>query len=238
VGKRFSGQYRLKKVTHTIDDHGYRTRFEVSQRDGTGLLPLLRKKIAELAPPNEVKTVDGVAVAKVTNNVDPEARGRVKLSFPWFSDDYESDWTRCATPMAGSGVGTYFLPDVGDEVLVAFTQGDFNAPVVLGGLWNGVARPPLTVPNPRNLVRLIKTKAGHTITIDELQGIVIKDQAGNTITLDSKTGKIQITSGLAGVTIEGGRWAQPGWAMRSRRRPQWPRGLLPSTRPSTPWGSR
>ncbi|HKI33539.1 MAG TPA: phage baseplate assembly protein V [Gemmataceae bacterium] len=188
VGKRFSGQYRLKKVTHTIDDHGYRTRFEVSQRDGTGLLPLLRKKIVEMPPPNEAKTVDGVAVAKVTNNVDPEARGRVKLSFPWFSDDYESDWTRCATPMAGSGVGAYFLPDVGDEVLVAFTQGDFNSPVVLGGLWNGVARPPLTLPNPRNLVRLIKTKAGSTITIDDTPGagkIEVKNAGGTSVTLNA-----------------------------------------------------
>jgi phage protein D/phage baseplate assembly protein gpV len=188
VGKRFSGAYKLKKVTHLIDENGYRTSFEVSQRGGTSLLQLLRKNISELPPPNVDERIEGVAVGKVTNNVDPEMRGRVKLMFPWFADDYESDWSRCATPMAGSQVGMYFLPDIGDEVLVSFDHGNFNSPIVVGSLWNGIARPPLLTPDPKNFKRIIKTNAGNTVTLDDTPvtgKIEIKNASGASVTLNA-----------------------------------------------------
>ena len=68
--------------------------------------------------------VSGVVVGVVTNNQDPEGMGRVKVKFPWLSDEDESNWARVAAPMAGKERGFYFLPEVEDEVLVAFEHGD------------------------------------------------------------------------------------------------------------------
>jgi uncharacterized protein involved in type VI secretion and phage assembly len=72
---------------------------------------------------------------------DPEERCRVKLKFPWLSADYESDWVRTVQPGAGKQRGAVVLPEVSDEVLVAFDQGDMRRPYVVGGLHNGVDKP-------------------------------------------------------------------------------------------------
>ncbi len=85
----------------------------------------------------------GVVVGIVTNNQDPDKLGRVKVKFPWLSDGEESYWARVAVPMAGAARGTYVLPDVEDEVLVAFDRGDMAVPYIIGGLWNGKDKPPM-----------------------------------------------------------------------------------------------
>jgi phage protein D/phage baseplate assembly protein gpV len=196
LGKRFSGSYRLKHVTHTMDGSGYRTSFEVTQRAGAHLLPTLRKSIAETPSPNKEPPIFGVVVGKVSDNVDKMGLGRVKLTFPWLSDSHESDWARCATPMAGSGTGTYFLPDVGDEVLVAFQHGDIKKPVVLGSLWNGLHQPPLKHLDRLNRLRQIKTKSGHTLTFDDTPGaeqIEIKHKLGSFLTMKAD-GSVNISA--------------------------------------------
>jgi phage protein D len=189
VGKRFSGMYRLRKVTHTIDDNGYRVAFEVSQRGNTALLPMLRKSLQERPSPTQRERFYGVAVAKVeANHVDPTEgppMARVKVSFPWLSDKVESGFARCTAPSAGDGTGIYFLPEVGDEVLVAFEHGDLGKPVIIGSLWNGKRMPPESNIDGLNRIRTIKTK-GHTIVLDDTKGmekIQIKDAAGSEITL-------------------------------------------------------
>jgi phage protein D/phage baseplate assembly protein gpV len=196
IGKRFSGMYRLKRVTHTMDGSGYRTAFEVTQRAGSNLLPLLRKTVSESPAPDRQEPNYGVVIGKVKDNSDPLQLGRVTLTFPWFSDNHESAWARCATPMSGPLRGMYFLPDQGDEVLVAFQHGDFKKPVVIGSLWNGQARPPLNNADRQNRIRQIKTK-GHTITLDDSPGaeqIEIKDKGGSTIAMAS-TGAVTISAG-------------------------------------------
>lgn len=86
----------------------------------------------------------GVVVAIVTNNRDPEKLGRLKVRFPWLSDVNESAWARLCTPLAGKGRGFYYLPEIDDEVLVAFEFGDINRPIILGSLWTGEHIPPGT----------------------------------------------------------------------------------------------
>ncbi|MCM0593896.1 MAG: phage baseplate assembly protein V [Gloeotrichia echinulata DEX184] len=107
----------------------------------------------------------GVVIGIVTNNQDPEKFGRVKVKFPWLSDDDESYWARIATPMAGKQMGIYFLPEVNDEVLVIFEQGDVRFPYIIGSLWNGKDIPPLTNEDGKNNVRLIKSRSGHVIRL-------------------------------------------------------------------------
>ena len=111
------------------------------------MLRVVRRLLIELihSHPDGLHPRDPVAgpvVGIVTNNEDPGGLGRVKLFLPWPSDENETDWARVCTPMAGKERGIFFLPEVEDEVLVVFEHGDPRRPVVLGGLWNGVDKPP------------------------------------------------------------------------------------------------
>lgn len=142
--------------------------------------------------------VSGVVVGVVTNNQDPEGMGRVKVKFPWLSDENESNWARVATPMAGQGRGFYFLPEVEDEVLVAFEQGDVRFPYVVGSLWNGKDAPPASNDDGKNNVRVIKSRSGHIVRLSDEDGkelIEIIDKSGkNSIRLDTSKNTITITA--------------------------------------------
>ncbi|RPJ62332.1 MAG: phage tail protein [Acidobacteria bacterium] len=139
----------------------------------------------------------GVVVGIVSNNQDPDGLGRVKVKFPWLVEQDESNWARLAAPLAGSDRGLMMLPEVDDEVLVAFEQGDLRSPYVLGTLWNGVDKPPKekSGDNDNNL-RLIKSRSGHLIVLDDTSGsekIEIIDKTGkNKIFIDSASNKLTL----------------------------------------------
>ena len=141
--------------------------------------------------------VYGVAVGIVTNNQDPDAMHRVRVKFPWLSDDHESWWARVGTPMAGNGRGIYFLPEVDDEVLVAFEHGDIRFPYVIGSLWNGQDKPSANNGDGKNNTREIRSRSGHIVRLDDTDGsesIQITDKTGsNSITLKSSDNSITIT---------------------------------------------
>jgi uncharacterized protein involved in type VI secretion and phage assembly len=140
----------------------------------------------------------GVMVGIVTNNQDPEGLGRVKVKFPALSDDNESDWARLAMPMAGKERGWYFLPEVDDEVLVAFEHGDVRLPYVLGALWNGQDAPPAKNDDGKNNVRLIKSRSGHIIRLNDEDGKekieIIDKSEKNSIVFDTAQNTITITT--------------------------------------------
>lgn len=140
----------------------------------------------------------GVAIGIVTNNKDPDGLGRVKLTLPWMADNAETNWARVATPMAGAGRGCYFLPEVGDEVLVAFEHGSPEFPYVMGGLWNGKDKPPVSNSDGKNDVREIRSRSGHVIRLtdtDKAEQIEIIDKsAKNSIVISTKDNKITITA--------------------------------------------
>jgi len=147
----------------------------------------------------------GVTIAEVTNNKDEAKLGRVKVKFPWLSDTDESFWARVLTPMAGGDRGMYFLPEVGDEVLVAFEHGNIEFPYILGALWNGKDKPPETNEDGKNNKRTIKSRSGHTITLDDTDGeekIEIFDKSKkNSIVVNTKENTITI-SAEADITIQ------------------------------------
>jgi uncharacterized protein involved in type VI secretion and phage assembly len=111
--------------------------------------------------------VKGIAVAIVRENKDNSGLGRVKVSFPWHSQPRESYWARVAVPMAGKNRGTYFIPENGDEVLVAFDRGDMNFPYVIGCLWNGAEPSALNNGDGKNDLRQIRSRKGHKLTFDD-----------------------------------------------------------------------
>ena len=180
MGKQFSGSYRLRKVRHTIDENGYLTEFDITQQGESSLLALIRKKTdVEITPPRDrPEKFYGVYIAQVleapaaASDPDPASAlgARVKVSFPWLSDVNESGWARVVSPAASAGSGVYFMPGVGDSVIVAFQDGDISLPVVIGSVWDGPARPPVYPPSPANTVQMIKTRFGHTITLDDTPG--------------------------------------------------------------------
>ena len=139
----------------------------------------------------------GVANALVTNNRDPDGLGRVKVKLPWLGDDVESDWARVATPMAGKSRGLYWLPEVDDEVLVAFEHGRPDRMYVLGGLWNGKDKPPESNQDGKNDLRTLKTRSGQLIRLTDTAGeekIEIIDKSGkNSIVISTKDNKVTIT---------------------------------------------
>ncbi len=151
------------------------------------------------APPETRGQLYGVVVGVVTNNQDPEKQGRVKVKFPWLSDENESQWARVLTPMAGNGYGLYTLPQTGDAVLVAFEHGMVEFPYVLGALWNGQDKPPEGNDDGKNNRRLIKSRSGHIIRLDDTDGsekIEIVDKKGkNSIVIDTAKDTITIGAG-------------------------------------------
>lgn len=140
----------------------------------------------------------GVIIGIVTNNKDPDSLGRVKVKIPRISGEDESNWARVTSFMAGKDRGAFYLPEVDDEVLVAFEYGDINIPYVIGSLWNGKDKPPLTNDGGKNNFRIIKSRSGHIIRLDDTEGeekIEIVDKTEkNKIVIDSKENKISIIS--------------------------------------------
>jgi uncharacterized protein involved in type VI secretion and phage assembly len=118
--------------------------------------------------------------------------GRVQVEFPWLDQAYQSHWAPIATPLAGKERGQFFMPEVGDEVLVAFEHGDFDHPFVVGFLWNGVDKPPET--ELKN--RVILTPGKHTLRFEDKDGakkIVLKSSDGHHVTLDDEGKKITVS---------------------------------------------
>ena len=129
----------------------------------------------------------------VVNARDPRRLGRLRVSLPAFGEEV---WARRSTLAAGDRRGTWFVPDPGDEVLVAFEGGKPRRPLVLGALWNAAERPPES--NPERT--LIRTRHGTTIVLDDGAGAVeIADTNGNSVKLASD-GVTVVCSGKATVS--------------------------------------
>lgn len=116
----------------------------------------------------------GVWPALVTDVKDPDGQGRVKVRLPWApgtgAEQYEA-WARLATMMAGNNRGSWFIPDVDDEVLVAFAGGDGRHPFVIGALWNGVDQPPTSMDGSgNNDKKVLRSRNGVQITFDDKDG--------------------------------------------------------------------
>lgn len=201
VGDRFKGTYYVTAAHHSFStEGGLRTRFSVrSRRAGT---------VSELVDATRPRTtINGPVIGIVTNINDPEKKGRIKVKFPWLSDTDESHWARLATPLTGKARGFNFLPEVNDEVLVDFVQGDINHPYIIGGLWNGLDEPPVppSLPGGRDAEiliggakvknRLMKSTKGNMLIFndsDNAPGVFLVGSSGAYVMVDDENGKEKI----------------------------------------------
>ena len=151
----------------------------------------------------------GVAEGLVTNVDDPQKLGRVKLKFPWFDAEMESEWCRVRQFYAGNNYGAFFIPEVGDEVLVAFIHGDMRLPIILGGLYNGKDKPPSFREGTSKDEKLIRTKGENEILMVDSNGkkeIRIKTAGGQTVDLEDASNKITIKTATGqSIIIEPGK---------------------------------
>lgn len=201
VGERFSGKYYVTEACHEWLGGQYLVRFSV-----TGYNPNTLWNLLHADDQDEAKRVFGVVTAKVTNLDDPEKLGRVQVMFPWLpkykNSDLSSNWARLAVPSAGRDRGVFFMPEVDDEVLVAFEHGDLNFPYIVGALWNHKDKPPqgtasiLASDKKKVNQRVISSRSGHLIILDDTEGkeqIVIQDKTEkNSIIINSKDNSMTI----------------------------------------------
>jgi uncharacterized protein involved in type VI secretion and phage assembly len=155
--------------------------------------------------------VKGVAIGLVTQNKDPEGLCRVKVRYPWHDQPSESYWARLSMPMAGNDRGMVLIPEVGDEVLLAFEREDLRFPFVIGSLWNGKDKPPRHNDDGKNDERIVQSRKGHYLLFDDgAKGVVelahekgrkvilddtgfsVQDEKGNAVTVDSNSGSMTI----------------------------------------------
>jgi uncharacterized protein involved in type VI secretion and phage assembly len=146
--------------------------------------------------------MNGVVMGIVRSLDDPQNLGRVQIYFPWLSETNQSYWARIATLMAGSERGSWFMPEVGDEVLVAFEHGNSQHPYIVGFLWNGQSKPPNKGINRQ--VRRLQTVSGHILEFDDrpgLEKITIKTRIGNEISITETPSGINISTPTGRLTI-------------------------------------
>lgn len=140
VGAPFEGRYTVTSSRHVFDAvRGYETWITVSGQQERSLFGLTGGGPGTGGSGAGGRCA-GLVSGTVTDTQDPEGSGRVKVRFPWLSEEYASDWARTAQS-GGTGGGEAFIPEVGDEVLVGFEHGHLDRPFVLAGLYNGKDRP-------------------------------------------------------------------------------------------------
>lgn len=218
LGAPFDGKYTITTSRHRYDPTaGYTTAFAVTGRQERSLFGLASGGRSTQAGPGP-----GVVIGQVSDAQDPQAAGRVKLTYPWLSDHYVSDWARTVQLGAGKDRGAMVVPEVGDEVLVVFEQGDIRRPYVIGGLFNGVDTPkvggPGLIDSSSGAVnrRSVISRQGHRIDLlDEngrTEGIslttgdgklkLVMDAVGTAVTIHSD-GTV-VVEGSRGVTVDSG----------------------------------
>jgi uncharacterized protein involved in type VI secretion and phage assembly len=157
----------------------------------------------------------GVYLGIVTANTDNggDSKYQVKLKFPWLpssSGQEETHFARIAIPMGGPTRGTYFLPEVDDQVLVVFEHGYVERPIVIGALWSAKQKPPEKNADGANNFRVIKSRAGHRLIFDDTAGAervilvdktkknkILLDSANKVVTIETASGDIEITAQAA-----------------------------------------
>src|SRR5438105_11597612 len=179
-------------------------------------LPPFEQQLAERIPSGWGGRWYGVLPALVTDIKDPDNQGRVKVTLPWSPDPSGARydvWARLTTMFAGNNRGSWFIPDVNDEVLVAFEHGDPRRPYVLGGLWNGQDQAPEQMDGSgNNYKKTIRSRNGVKVTFDDQNGqeqLVLETPGGQKMTLKDGPGSVEIVDNngnsvkleTAGVTV-------------------------------------
>jgi phage protein D len=208
MGTKVSGSYYVTTVEHSWGDgeSGVQTRFTAGNKQPVGLADLVTGGSGAADPS---WGTNGLVVGVVTNIEDKDVGGRVKVKFPTLSASDESDWARIVSPGAGNGRGIEFLPEVNDEVIVGFEQGDFGKPVVLGGVWSKKNKHVVEKAETTVKSRIIKTRLGHVIEMKDGESdsdkAVVITLADKKTTLNLAQDKVELVANQKPLTIKSGQ---------------------------------
>lgn len=194
---QYGGKYYITETRHSYHERVYITEFSVRGLRGGDLLTML-------APKTRLQPGQTMLVGIVTDNDDPQGWGRVKVKFPTLTEEHSSNWARVVSIGAGNGRGFDCLPEIDDEVLVAFEHGDIHRPYIIGGVWNGKDAPPVhvddSVVDSKVRSRTFKTRTGHQIQFIEEDkggskaGVYIETNKGHKIFMDDSDRSISVSS--------------------------------------------
>jgi Rhs element Vgr protein len=179
LGERYSGAHYVTAVRHVLAPGVFHTEFQLGQPPSVRAAASPLNALGAALVPATVEDID-----------DPNGWGRVRVRLPWLHPDIPGVWARLALPAAGDSRGFYFIPEVGDEVVVGFV-GDTRFPVVVGSLWNGSHAPPVSLDAATNAVRALVSRAGHRLTFDDSDGaalVKVETAAGQAVLLDDSSG--------------------------------------------------
>ena len=206
-GKPFDGKFVLSNVRHEFEWDGYRTWFTAGGRHDRSLLGWTG---GHGGAPSGFDAYSTVSAIVTNNNDEAKSLNRVKVKIPSVADDFETDWIPVVQAGAGANRGSVFLPEVNDQVLVAFQQNDIRRAVVVGGMHNGTDTPKIKgealVKGGQVVQRAIVSRSGHTVILsddDSKQQVALSTSDGNhTLVLDQTGMQITVTS-KGKVTISG-----------------------------------
>lgn len=181
VGERFNGNIFVSAVHHEIVDGNWTTEAEF------GLAPSWSVERADvMAPPASgwLPGVSGLQVGVVTKlNEDPEGENRVQVSVPVTQATQDTVWARLATFHGSSSFGAFFIPEIGDEVVLGYLNDDPSHPVILGSLYSSKHAPPYTL-TAENNIKAIVTRCKAKIEFDDDKKIItIQTPANNKVVL-------------------------------------------------------
>ncbi|MEZ5360356.1 MAG: phage baseplate assembly protein V [Candidatus Zixiibacteriota bacterium] len=190
----FNGEYLILKIVHKQTNHGlyYNTFTCAPVEVAHSQLQAKRRSAAEIQS------------AIVVDNNDPDQLGRIKVKFPWLDSD-DTVWLRIANPYAGNERGWYSLPEIDDEVLVAYEHGSPDRPIIIGSLYNGKDKPSGDVVDQDNLIKGFITKSGNKIILNDKDGeeeISITAKDGTQVVLNSKDPSITVKT-TGDITLDG-----------------------------------
>ena len=218
VGEPFQGKYTLSSTRHLFSEQaGYTTSFTVSGRSDRSLYGLTGSSSG-----GTDRLANGVLPAIISDVKDPQKLGRVRLTLPWLDGQYTTGWARVVQAGAGADRGTVIVPEVGDEVLVGFSDGNLDAAYVIGGLHNGKDKLPQLGTDPVDgssgevVVRALVSRTGHRLELAEKasgpDGVLLTtgdnkfslrlDKKGQLVEIVSE-GKVKVTA-KNGMTVDAG----------------------------------
>lgn len=221
---KYNGEYYVTETRHLFQDRIYTTEFSVRGLKGRDLLETI-------SPANGLQPGETPLIGIVTDNNDPNKWGRVRVKFPTLTEEHSSYWARVLSPGAGGGRGLDCLPEIDDEVMVIFENGDIHRPCVLGGVWNGKDNTPEgvgeSVTDGKVRLRTFQTRTGHKLqfteedkggskkgmTLDTVYGhriecndsekfIDIKTKSGHEIRMDDSSNTIEIKKSGTSITMQ------------------------------------
>jgi phage protein D len=194
---KYSGDYYVTETRHIFHERIYLTEFSVRGLRANDL-------VQALSTQPSLQPSQTFLIGQVSNNNDPQKLGRVRVKFPTLTEEHESDWARVVSVGAGSSRGLDWLPEIGDEVLVAFEHGNIHRPYIIGGLWNGKDKPPETTENTvvssKVRLRTLKTRTGHELQFVEedkdasKKGVYLQTVYGHKLQLNDSEQSTQLTT--------------------------------------------